>query len=170
MSTISTNNSLCSLWGSPSSNRITQNCQCELLTASRHSCSPCQSFQRKGDHQVRFILPVSSPFLGPRLRQTRPRRGKPRPRRDRISIAIGAYVVRINIIISKSKAGPRPVSALLSFSPFPVSFTSSFAVSFPRGAYALVHQRTRYPCALLFSFSRFYLVSPYLYLPLTFEF
>lgn len=43
-------------------------------------------------------------------------RGKPRPRSDRISMAIAAYAVRINIIISKSKAGPRPVSALLSFS------------------------------------------------------
>lgn len=49
-------------------------------------------------------------------------RVKPRPRRDRISIVVSAtYVARINIIISKSKAGPRPVSALFSLS---LSFVS----------------------------------------------
>lgn len=67
----------------------------------------------------------------PRLRRTRSRRGKPRPRRDRISIAIAAYVARINIIISKSKAGPRPVSALLSFSPFHCLFHFFFRCLFP---------------------------------------
>lgn len=84
-------------------------------------------------------------------------RGKPRPRRDRISIAIDAHVARINIIISKSKAGPRPVSVLLLFSslrplrlslllfayvcrvrapailalPFPSSRLLSFSIFFP---------------------------------------
>ena len=81
-----------------------------------------------------------------------------RPRRDRISIVIPAYVARINIIISKSKAGPRPVSALLSFSPSHCLFhffspSLSLSLEWDDECNTLVYQRDQATLALSLSLS-----------------
>lgn len=102
----------------------------------------CRVLVQCRNHEVRFSPPPC--HLSNALRCSS-RCGKPRPRRDRISMATATYVyaMRINIIISKSaRLGDHALSPLYSLFLFPCSPSARQGT----------HYFALFLCSLFFSF------------------